>query len=109
MQVAQHASCLSGDYYGLAEDGGAEDEGWPDVSPDPEAGGLTGVVPHVHLSTELSLLVLNTEGRGLEYCRNYRYFGCSMLNIFTWDNKLQALFTHFRMNICSCEHCLIEG
>ena len=49
----------SGDHHGLAEDLRPEDEGGPDVGPDRQVGGLTGVVSHVNLGPELSLLVLD--------------------------------------------------
>ena len=76
MQVGQHAT-LSRDDHGLAEDLRAEDEGRPDVGPDRRAGGVTGVMSHVDLGSELSLLVLNTVGGGLEDGRNQRYLWSS--------------------------------
>ena len=73
MQVAQHAT-FSRDDHGLAEDLRAEDEGRPDVGPDRRAGGVTGVMSHVDLGPELSLLVLDAECGGLKDCRNGGYF-----------------------------------
>ena len=61
-----HAT-FSRHHHGLAEDLRAEDEGRPDVGPDRRAGGVTGVMSHVDLGPELSLLVLDTVGRGLKW------------------------------------------
>ena len=66
MQVEEHAS-LSGDDDGFAEDGRAEEEGGPDVGPHGVGVGLAGVVSHVDVTSELSLLVLDTVGRGLKW------------------------------------------
>ena len=82
MQVGQHAT-LSRDDHGLAEDLRAEDEGGPDVGPDGEAGGVAGVVSHVDLGPELSLLVLDAVWWGLKHGRNGRYLWLSLVNIST--------------------------
>ena len=108
MQVGQHAT-LSRDDHGLAEDLRAEDEGRPDVGPDRRVGGVTGVMSHVDLGPELSLLVLDAVCRGLKDRRNGGYLSLYGQCISTWDNRLQALFTHFRMNVCNWEHWRIEG
>ena len=67
-----HAT-FSRHHHGLAEDLRAEDEGGPDVGPDRQAGGVAGVVPHVDLGPELSLLVLDAVCRGLKDRRNGGY------------------------------------
>ena len=67
-----HAT-FSRHHHGLAQDLRAEDEGGPDVGPDRQAGGLTGVVPHVNLRAELSLLVLDAVCGGLKHDRNVGY------------------------------------
>ena len=74
MQLVPGPACnlVSRHDHGLAEDLRAEDEGGPDVGPDRQAGGVAGVVPHVDLGPELSLLVLDGVGGpgGLKHGRN---------------------------------------
>ena len=65
----RHAT-FSRHHHGLAEDLRPEDEGGPDVGPDRQVGGLTGVVSHVNLGPELSLLVLDGVCGGLKHDRN---------------------------------------
>ena len=76
MQEVQHAT-FSRDDHGLAEDLRAEDEGGPDVGPDRGAGGVAGVMPHVDLRPELSLLVLDAVCGGLKDGRNGGYLSLS--------------------------------
>ena len=82
MQVVQHAT-FSRDDHGLAEDLRAEDEGGPDVGPDRLAGGVAGVMSHVDLGSELSLLVLDAVCGGLKDGRNEGYLSLSLVNIST--------------------------
>ena len=68
---------LSRHHHGLAEDLRAEDESGPDVGPDGQTGVVAGVVSHVDLGSELSLLVLDTVGRGLKDDGNVGYLSPS--------------------------------
>ena len=61
------SGCRSGEDDRLAEDGVAADERGPDVGPHAGHGRVAGVVPHVHLATELPLLVLDSVARALKY------------------------------------------
>ena len=79
MQLVPGPACnlVSRHDHGLAEDLRAEDEGGPDVGPDRQAGGVAGVVPHVDLGPELSLLVLDAVWWALKHGRNGSYLWLS--------------------------------
>ena len=130
--------CRSGEDDRLAEHGVAADERGPDVGPHAGHGRVAGVVPHVHLATELPLLVLDSVARALKYFYAWKYFYTqkrlfmlsvltvfmlSVLNIFylhqiffglprnifTWETRLHAVWTHWRMKFCSWAHCRMLG
>ena len=88
----------SRDHDRLAEDGGASQKRGPDVRPHAGAVAVAGVVTHVDLRSELSLLVFDTVHWTLEL-NIFENTADKYFPIYTCDTRLQAVLTHFLMNI----------